>query len=111
MMSFASSPTAFLQEDAPQSGAILGILKQMKESFETNLASSQKDEANAKATFEDMKASKNKEISSAQELIDSKKAEHAETNQKNAQAKEELEDTSATIASDTQFLANLKDKC
>jgi len=111
MMSFASSPTAFLQEDAPQSGAILGILKQMKESFETNLASSQKDEATAKDTFAEMKASKNKEISSAQELIDSKKALLAETDQKNAQSKEDLEDTSATIASDTTFLANLKDTC
>jgi hypothetical protein len=110
-MNFAANPTAFLQEDAPQSGAILGILKQMKESFETNLASSQKDETNAKATFDEMKASKNKEISSAQELIDSKKAELAETDEKNAQSKEDLEDTSATIAADTEFLANLKDKC
>jgi hypothetical protein len=29
-MNFATNPAAFLQEDAPQSGAILGILKQMK---------------------------------------------------------------------------------
>merc|ERR1719440_152519 len=86
VMNFASNPSAFLQEDAPQSGAILGILKQMKESMETNLASSQSEEANAKATFADMKASKSKEISSAEELIDSKKAELAETDTKNAQS-------------------------
>jgi len=110
-MNFATNPAALLQEDAPQSGAILGILKQMKESMETNLASSQKDEENAIATFADMKASKTKEITSAQELIDSKKAELAETDEKNAQSKESLEDTSETIASDTKFLANLKDKC
>jgi len=35
----------------------------------------------------------------------------ADTDSKNAQSKEDLEDTSATIASDTTFLANLKDKC
>lgn len=110
-MNFATNPAAFLQEDAPQSGAILGILKQMKESMETNLASSQSEEETAKATFADMKASKSKEISSAEELIDSKKAELAETDEKNAQSKETLEDTSETIASDTKFLANLKDKC
>jgi len=110
-MSFASDPTSLLQEDAPQSGAIFGILKQMKESFETNLASSQKEEENAKATFADMKASKTQEINSAQELIDSKKAELAETDEKNAQSKESLEDTTETIAADTKFLANLKDKC
>merc|ERR1719272_960105 len=79
--------------------------------MESNLASSQSSEGSAKATFADMKASKSKEISSGQELIDSKKSELAETDEKNAGAKEDLEDTSATLAADTNFLANLKDKC
>merc|ERR1719305_2053003 len=38
---FDAEPT-FKQSYAPQSGEIFGILKQMKETFETNLASSQK---------------------------------------------------------------------
>merc|ERR1719281_979295 len=41
---FGKSPDAFLQADAPASGEIFGILKQMKETFETNLAASQKEE-------------------------------------------------------------------
>lgn len=36
-----------LRSSTPASGAIFGILKQMKESFETNLADSQKEETNA----------------------------------------------------------------
>ena len=72
---------------APQSGAIFGILKQMKESFETNLASQTTEETSAKETFASMKASKTEEITSATELIDSKTAELADTDAKNAQSK------------------------
>jgi len=97
--------------EAPQSGAIFGILKQMKESMETNLKSSTDDETTAKETFASMKASKTEEINAATELIESKKAELAETDSKNAAAKEDLEDTTATVAADTKFLAELKDKC
>merc|ERR1719446_1743211 len=82
--------------EAPQSGAIFGILKQMKESMETNLKSSTDDETTAKETFASMKASKTEEITAAEELIASKKAELAETDSKNAAAKEDLEDTTAT---------------
>lgn len=77
-------------EYAPQSGQIFGILKQMKESFETNLVSAQDTEASAKDSFASMKASKTAEIKSATELIDSKTALKASTNEKNAAAKEDL---------------------
>jgi chromosome segregation ATPase len=40
---FDAEPT-FKQSYAPQSGAIFGILSQMKETFETNLSASQKEE-------------------------------------------------------------------
>merc|ERR1719333_894658 len=40
---FDAEPT-FKQSYAPQSGEIFGILKQMKESFESNLSDSQKEE-------------------------------------------------------------------
>eukprot|EP00746_Dinoflagellata_sp_MGD_P161517 gnl/MRDRNA2_/MRDRNA2_88700_c0_seq1.p1 gnl/MRDRNA2_/MRDRNA2_88700_c0~~gnl/MRDRNA2_/MRDRNA2_88700_c0_seq1.p1 ORF type:complete len:654 (+),score=244.27 gnl/MRDRNA2_/MRDRNA2_88700_c0_seq1:78-2039(+) len=97
--------------EAPQSGAIFGILKQMKESFETTLATSTSEEDQAKETFSSMKASKEEEISAAEELIASKKIELASTDEKNAAAKEDLADTTATVDADTEFLANLKDKC
>ena len=47
---------AFKQAYAPQSGEVFGILKQMKETFETNLAASQKEEMQNQAAYEDLKA-------------------------------------------------------
>merc|ERR1719298_131516 len=52
---FDAEPT-FKQSYAPQSGEIFGILKQMKETFETNLSSSQKEEMASQAAYEELKA-------------------------------------------------------
>merc|ERR1719183_1127211 len=51
---FDAEPT-FKQSYAPQSGEIFGILKQMKETFETNLSSSQKEEMSNQKAYEDLK--------------------------------------------------------
>lgn len=99
------------EHQAPQSGAIFGILKQMKESMETDLKTSQDDEAKAKADYKAMYADKSDEISSAKELIDAKFVELAETDEKNALSKKDLEDTSAALDADTKFLAELVPKC
>merc|ERR1719359_891266 len=83
----------------------------MKESFETNLETSQSDEKGAKETYSSMKSSKEEEIKAAQELIDSKTGELASTDEKLVASKEDLVDTQTTVDADTKFLANLKDKC
>merc|ERR1719460_2214539 len=49
---FDADPT-FKQSYAPQSGQIFGILKQMKETFETNLSTAQKEEMQNQAAYED----------------------------------------------------------
>merc|ERR1719271_653774 len=54
---FDAEPT-FKQSYAPQSGEIFGILKQMKETFETNLKQTQKDEQNNQKAYEELKAVK-----------------------------------------------------
>merc|ERR1719440_562119 len=79
--------------------------------METNLVSSQKEESTAKDDFASMKSSKSDEIAAANELMDSKKVELATTDEKLADSKNDLEDTEATLAADTEFLANLKKKC
>merc|ERR1712178_50964 len=50
---FDAEPT-FKLSYAPQSGAIFGILKQMKETFETNLSSSQKEEMASQKAYEEL---------------------------------------------------------
>merc|ERR1712174_138956 len=107
---FDAAPT-FKQSYAPQSGEIFEILKQMKETFETNLSSSQKEEMANQKAYEELKAAKEDEIKAGQEQIDTKTQELADTDEKNAQAKEDVEDTKKSLSADEQFLMMLKEKC
>jgi hypothetical protein len=110
---FLQSPGDFSYKEsyAPQSGAIFGIMKQMKESFETNLASSQKEEMTAQAAFQDLKAAKESEIKAGQELLETKEQELADTDEKKAEDEEDLEGTRNSLTADQKFLMNLKETC
>ena len=81
---FDADPT-FKQSYAPQSGEIFGILKQMKETFETNLSASQKEEMQNQAAYEDLKAAKLAEIAAGNEQKDTKTQELADTDSALAQ--------------------------
>merc|ERR1719390_76402 len=110
---FLQAPTSYLEEKenaapgfgqsyAPQSGAIFGILKQMKETFETNLSQAQNNE---------LKTAKLAEIGASKKAVDMKSVELAETDEKCAQAKENLSDTRDALSADQKFLLDLKEKC
>jgi len=107
---FDAAPT-FKQSYAPQSGEIFGILRQMKESFESNLADSQKEEMANQKAYEELKAAKEEEISAGQSQIDAKTQELASTDEKNAQSKEDIKDTRESLSADEKFLSMLKEKC
>jgi len=107
---FDASPT-FKQAYAPQSGQIFGILKQMKETFESNLSASQKEEMSNQKAYEDLKAAKEDEIAAGQAQIETKTQELADTDEKCAQAKEDIDDTRNSLSADEQFLMMLKEKC
>merc|ERR1719253_458848 len=104
-----SQVTAFLQQPAgyqsyaPASGQIFGILKQMKETFESNLSTAKKEEMSAREAFQQLKAAKEAEIAAAQTSADN--------NEKNAQAKQDLEDTRNALSADQKFLLDLKERC
>merc|ERR1712203_1136314 len=100
---FDAKPT-FKQSYAPQSGEIFGILTQMLETFEANLSQSQKEEMENQKAYEDLKAAK-------EEQIDKKTSELANTDEKNAAAKEDIEDTKKSLSADEEFLMMLKEKC
>merc|ERR1719191_623426 len=93
------------------SSAIFGILKGMKESFETNLAQAKTDEEEAVAQYEAVKTAKTQEVKAAEDLIDTKTVEMAEAKQINAHGKEDLADTRAQLSADNEFLSNLALKC
>ena len=107
---FDAEPT-FKQSYAPQSGQIFGILKQMKETFETNLSTAQKEEMQGQQAYESLKAAKLSEIKAGEDQKATKTQELADTDEKNAQAKQDLEDTRNTLAADQKFLMNLKETC
>jgi len=108
---FIQSTNEVKQSYAPQSGEIFGILKQMKESFETNLAETQKDEATNVKAFQELKVAKEEEISAGEDQIDSKTQELADADEKLAQNGEDLVDTKKTLAEDEAFMEMLKEKC
>jgi len=96
---------------APESGAIFGVLKQMKEGFETNMADAQSEENQAAEEFASMKSAKSAEIKAAEDQTSSKTVELGDTKAKLAADKQDLEDTTAQLAADTKFLENVKDTC
>ncbi|KAL9139381.1 putative conserved tandem protein 10 [Amphidinium carterae] len=108
---FDAKPT-FKQAYAPQSGEIFGILKQMKETFEfeANLSDAQKEELANQKAYEELKAAKLAQIAAAKEQIETK-TQLADTDLKNAQAKEDVADTKASLSADEQYLMMLKEKC
>merc|ERR1719171_2160429 len=111
-----NSGTSLLQVKTAQSSTapssqIFGLLKQMKEDFETNLASSQEEEMKAQGEYEDVKKGKTEEVAAGEAQIDTKTTELADTDEKNAVSKETLEETQVTLKADTEFLANLKEQC
>jgi DNA repair exonuclease SbcCD ATPase subunit len=120
---FVQSPDDFLDSglnaknrkqalvQAAPSAEIFGVLKQMKEGFETNLGASQAEEMKAQAEYSAVKAAKDKEIAAGQSQIDTKTSLLADTDLKNAQSKKQLAETQATLAADSEFLGKLKEQC
>mmetsp|Transcript_948 Transcript_948/g.2068 ORF Transcript_948/g.2068 Transcript_948/m.2068 type:complete len:663 (+) Transcript_948:88-2076(+) len=96
---------------APQSGQIFGILNEMKEQFEKNLAAARTSELAAKENYAQLKSSKEEEISAAQDSISEKESDLADSNEDLANAKSDLEDTTEAQSADTAFLGELRAKC
>merc|ERR1719311_1526161 len=95
----------------PQSGAIFGVLKQMKETFETNMEEGKKEESEGAAQYEELKTTKETQLNAANEKIFRKGQELAKARETAANDKEDLDGTQVTLEADTEFLAKLKEQC
>merc|ERR1719201_884344 len=95
----------------PASGEIFGMLKAMKESFETNLAESKKEEEQSAAEYSQLKAAKTKEIAAGESQTETKEVELGDAESKGAEAKQDLKDTKAQLAADEEFLEDMRPKC
>merc|ERR1719388_308690 len=110
--------SAFLQGSSlgeegyvPKSGQIVGILKQMKDDFEKDLAAVEEQESNAQKVFDELVSAKEKEIAAATEAIESKTQRAGETAVQIVNLKNDLEDTKEELGADEVFLMELKKSC
>merc|ERR1719316_626428 len=108
--------TSFLSEDAgtgyaPQSGEIVGILKQMKDTMEKEMQEAIDAEEAAKKIYEELMAAKTKEIEALTKAIEEKLARIAELGVEIVNMKEDLDDTTKALIEDKKFLADLDKNC
>merc|ERR1719198_2865140 len=107
--------SAFLQgkisAGSAQGGEIMGVLKQMKTEFESNLKDMQGEESTSVTEFGSLKEAKTAEIAAGEKMIKEKTALLGKTKVQLAEAKEDLEDTTGAMEADQAFLVDLKERC
>merc|ERR1719155_221469 len=96
---------------APQSGEIVGILKQMQDEMTKDFEEATELENKAITQYEELVAAKKKEIDSLTKQIETKSARIGELAVQLAGAENELEDTQEGMADDKKFLADLEKNC
>merc|ERR1719265_2868432 len=96
---------------APASGEIVGILKQMKDTMEKDLAEVIAAEEKAKQDFEGSVDAKEKQIAEATKAVEEKTKRHGEVAVEIVNLEEDLEDTQESLAEDKKFLADLEKNC
>lgn len=94
-----------------QSGEILGVLKQMKETMENDLQEAQKKEKLDAAAFDELRRAKTAEIEAGEKKAEDKEDVLADTDMKNAEAAEDKEQTEKVMAEDQKFIVSLKKTC
>jgi len=99
------------QEYAPQSGQILGILKQMGDEMKKGAAEAAAAEADAIKTFDGLMAAKKKEVLALTKEIETKLERVGTLGVEIAQMKNDLGDTEEALIADKEFLANLDQNC
>jgi len=107
--SFAQVPG--FKSYAPQSGQIFGILKQMKEEFEKDLAALQEGEKKAAEDFAKLKLAKETELGAEKKLQIELEAHLSEFKGKHANILLELENLLKLLADGKTFLAKLRKMC
>merc|ERR550514_1540718 len=96
---------------APQSGEILGILKQLRDEMQADRQEAIDAEEKAKKEFEELVAAKEKEIEAATKAIESKLQRVGELGVEIVNLKNDLEETAGSILEDKKFLADLEKNC
>merc|ERR1719230_376696 len=111
LSAFLSEGQGESAEYAPQSGEIVGILKQMLDTMIGQLKDVEGDEKEGILNFEMMVKAKLKLIDTLTKAIEEKLMRLGELMVKLTQVKEDLDDTSKSLGEDKKFLADMDDIC
>jgi len=106
--------TAFLSNDqgyAPASGQIVGILKQMTDTMNKDLAEATATEEAAIKAYNELMAAKEKEVNALTKAIEEKMVRLGKLQVEIVEMKEDLDDTGKGLVEDKKFLADLKKNC
>jgi len=108
--------TSFLTQDsqsgyAPQSGQITGILKQMTDTMEKELAAATSEEKASISDFDGLMSAKTKEIATLTTSIETKTSKIGELGVELVSLKEDLDDTTKSLMEDEKFLKDLEKDC
>jgi len=109
LMAFLSNSQGM--DYAPQSGQIVGILKQMGDEMAAGLAEATKAEETAIAIYEKLMAAKKKEVIALTQEIETKLTRIGDLGVEIAEMKNDLGDTQEALIEDKKFLANLEENC
>jgi len=96
---------------APQSGEIVGILKQIEEQISNDINGIDKVEKAAAASFEKLIGAKNAEIQAASSAIEAKTERSGNLAVAIVESKNDLKDTTKSLDETQAFLANLASSC
>jgi len=95
----------------PASGQIVGILKQMKETMEADLAGITKTEQDAIANYDSLAAAKEKQIQANTKAIEQKIERVGNLGVEIETMKADLSDTAQAMLEDKKFLGDLDNQC
>jgi len=98
-------------EYAPQSTQIQGILKGMYDTFTGDLEKANAEEADSQKAFEELMATKQKELETLQATLEQQKADDASKLKKLAESEELQDNTKTQLEADEKFFAETKDGC
>merc|ERR1719446_1492145 len=96
---------------APQSGQIIGILKQMGDTMNADLADATAAEDAAIKKYDELMAIKKKEVDTLTNAIEAKIKLISELGVQIVEMKEDLDDTSKGLEEDKKFLQDLEKNC
>merc|ERR1719386_27286 len=96
---------------SPQSATIMGILKDMYDTFSADLEKSNQDESNKQLTYEDLIASMTKQNKLWTEEVTSKEGQKSEKSQMLVENEELLAATQEQLKTDEEFFETARDSC